>query len=151
MTKEGYWIKNKTKLQLNERSYNAFEMGVKFCENKIAELTQENAELEQEVKYQTEDSKKWQNMYKQRCEECQKLAKENAELKHNKKTVVHLADYLEKMKDKIIDLEKQIKKMKELLNRYYEVCVQIPKEYRTMSYDSCLEDTRQLVAEWQKR
>lgn len=38
MTKEEYWVKNKTKLQLNERSYNAFEMGVKFCENKIADI-----------------------------------------------------------------------------------------------------------------
>ena len=38
MTSEEYWIKNKTKLQLNERSYNAFEMGVKFCENNIADI-----------------------------------------------------------------------------------------------------------------
>lgn len=38
------------------------------------------------------------------------LEKENAELKHNKKTVVHLADCLEeKMKDKIAELEKKVK------------------------------------------
>ena len=36
------------------------------------------------------------------------LEKENAELKHNKKTVVHLADCLEeKMKERIADLEKE--------------------------------------------
>lgn len=45
---------------------------------------------------------------------------------------------------KVRDLEAQIEKMNELINRYYEVCVQIPKEYRTMVFDSCLEDTRQL-------
>ena len=38
MTKEECWNKNKTKLQLNERSYNSFEMGVKFYENKIADI-----------------------------------------------------------------------------------------------------------------
>ena len=38
------------------------------------------------------------------------MEKENAELKHNKKTVVHLADCLEeKMKDKIAELEKKVK------------------------------------------
>ena len=41
------------------------------------------------------------------------LEKENAELKHNKKTVVHLADCLEeKMKERIEELEQQIEKMK---------------------------------------
>ena len=47
-------------------------------------------------------------------------------------------------KNRVKELEAQIEKMNELINRYYEVCVQIPKEYRTMVFDSCLEDTRQL-------
>lgn len=42
-------------------------------------------------------------------------------------------------------LEQQIEKMSELINRYYEVCVQIPKELRTMVFDSCLEDTQKMV------
>ena len=38
------------------------------------------------------------------------LEKENAELKHNKKTIVHLADCLaEKMKERIEELETQLK------------------------------------------
>ena len=46
---------------------------------------------------------------------------------------------------KIEELEQQIKKMSELINRYYEVCAQIPRELRSMVFDSCLEDTRKIV------
>lgn len=38
-----------------------------------------------------------------------------------------------------------IKKMSELINRYYMVCTEIPKELRTMTFDSCLEDTVKMV------
>lgn len=41
-------------------------------------------------------------------------------------------------------MQEKIDTMKELLNRYYMVCAEIPKEYRTMVFDSCMEDTRQL-------
>lgn len=51
--------------------------------------------------------------------------------------------YQEKVDD-IIELQEKIDTMKELLNRYYMVCAEIPKEYRTMVFDSCMEDTRQL-------
>lgn len=43
------------------------------------------------------------------------------------------------------ELEAQIEKMSELINRYYMVCAEIPKELRTMVFDSCLEDTRKMV------
>ena len=49
------------------------------------------------------------------------LEKENAELKHNKKTVVHLADCLEeKMKDKIADLENTCKDKDRQLDNWYK-------------------------------
>jgi len=48
---------------------------------------------------------------------------------------------------RISDLEAQIKKMSELINRYYMVCAEIPKELRTMVFDSCMEDTRKMVKE----
>lgn len=45
------------------------------------------------------------------------LEKENAELKHNKKTVVHLADCLEeKMKERIEELEQQIEHLTKEVN-----------------------------------
>ena len=60
------------------------------------------------------------------------LVKENAELKHNKKTVVHLADCLEeKMKERIEELEQQIEKMKCCENCKYRDC------NKTSSYQTC--------------
>ena len=47
--------------------------------------------------------------------------------------------------EKIATLEAQIEKMSELINRYYMVCTEIPKELRTMTFDSCLEDTVKMV------
>lgn len=45
--------------------------------------------------------------------ENERLQKENAELKHNKKTVAHLADCLEeKMKERIVELEKENTELK---------------------------------------
>ena len=41
----------------------------------------------------------------------------------------------------------QIEKMSELINRYYMVCTEIPKELRTMTFDSCMEDTQKMVKE----
>lgn len=53
----------------------------------------------------------------------------------------------ESREKRIAELEAQIEKMNELINRYYGVCVQIPKEYITMVFDSCMEDTRKMVKE----
>ena len=44
-------------------------------------LLNENERLQKEVEYQTNDCKKWQEMYKNRCEEYQKLEKELSENK----------------------------------------------------------------------
>lgn len=46
---------------------------------------------------------------------------------------------------RIAELEAQVEKMSELINRYYMVCTEIPKELRTMTFDSCLEDTAKMV------
>jgi len=46
---------------------------------------------------------------------------------------------------RIKELESQIWKMSELINRYYMVCTSIPKEFRSMTFDSCLEDTVKMV------
>ena len=87
----------------------------------------------------------------QRCRECDGLHKENGNCTIVGGFYTAVPDALcPKIKEKVKlalenrELQKQIKEMKELLNRYYEVCAQIPKEYRTMIFDSCMEDTRQL-------
>ena len=51
----------------------------------------------------------------------------------------------EPREEKIAALEAQIKRMSELINRYYMVCTEIPKELRTMTFDSCLEDTVKML------
>ena len=51
----------------------------------------------------------------------------------------------EPRENRIEELEAQIERMSELINRYYMVCAEIPKEFRTMTFDSCLEDTVKMV------
>lgn len=77
---------------------------------------------------------------KKKCKERAKIFQQAMESCHS----TSLMDCIEWFADRIAELETQNEKMNELINRYYEVCVQIPKEYRTMVFDSCLEDTRQL-------
>lgn len=84
-------------------------------------------QAEKEYEEQIEHLREERNYFQEKCEDIelnyycdhkggckvQELEKENAELKHNKKTVAHLADCLEeKMKERIADLEQQIEKMK---------------------------------------
>ena len=56
----------------------------------------------------------------------EELERENAELKHNKKTVAHLSDCLEeKMKDKIAELEKENAELK--VRKHISDCVEYCK------------------------
>lgn len=54
-------------------------------------------------------------------------------------------DKFKELKKENAELEAQVEKMSELINRYYMVCTEIPKELRTMTFDSCLEDTVKMV------
>ena len=63
------------------------------------------------------------------------------------KKIALLEELLDECGNSTKELMQQIKKMSELINRYYEVCVQIPKELRTMVFDSCLEDTQKMITE----
>ena len=54
-------------------------------------------------------------------------------------------------KNRIAELEERIERMSELINRYYMACTQIPKELRTMTFDSCLEDTRKMVRDREEK
>lgn len=92
-------------------------------------------------------------------EQIKQMADEHAEKLIKHKMATHDIFVKEKAKEEIMSvyiagatevtkvLQEQIEKMKELLNRYYMVCAEIPKEYRTMVFDSCMEDTRQLQKE----
>lgn len=79
-------------------------------ENKIADI-KANCDLAIEgrdikIKELEKACEETQELLDKQIEATYKLDKENAELKHNKKTVVHLADCLEeKMKERIEELE----------------------------------------------
>ena len=76
------------------------------------------------------------------CNNCGKVNCENFQ-RQRKDCCENWISYI----DYIKKLEAQIEKMNELINRYYMVCTEIPKELRTMVFDSCLEDTRKMVKE----
>lgn len=92
-------------------------------------MTDEDVSItyENNIFYCTKDNTKWisvdgENWYGEE-ERIKELEKENAELKHNKKTVAHLADCLEeKMKERIEELEQQIDKMRNCGNCKYGHC-----------------------------
>lgn len=64
-------------------------------------------ELEQELTVEKDQHQEEINLHLHAEEYIESLEKENAELKHNKKTVAHLADCLEeKMKERIEELER---------------------------------------------
>lgn len=86
------------------------------------------------------------------CKECSKEKwQKGAEFGYNKavKEMYENGLALQSDMDKTIEqnfaLKTQVEKMRVLINQYYEVCAQIPKELRTMFFDSCLEDTRKMV------
>lgn len=84
------------------------------------------------------DNPLWLEVKRLACEYEKQIAVDSEHITALQKTNGYLTD-------RVNDLEAQIEKMSELINRYYEVCAQIPKELRTMVFDSCLEDTRKMV------
>ena len=77
------------------------------------------AELEKEVEYQTQDCKKWQEMYKNRCEEYRKLEKE---IKLLGERCNQLLKDKGDLTDKVTELEQQIKKMRCCQNCKHTCC-----------------------------
>ena len=72
----------------------------------VLRLRIENERLKKEVEYQTNDCKKWQEMYKNRCEEYQKLEKELSENKVADNEIVN------GLCNQIQDLQKENAEMK---------------------------------------
>ena len=115
-------------------------------EQRIKELEEENLKLESKVRALEIE----QNYCIPNCSKVIKLEEQIGELE---KQVQLYKEQLEKNPCVVTpdwycsDCLEENRKMKELLNRYYMVCTEIPKEYRTMVFDSCLEDTIRLIKE----
>ena len=79
-------------------------------------------ELEKEVEYQTQDCKKWQEMYKNRCEEYRKLEKEN-------KLLGERCNQLLKDKGDLTDRVAGLEKENERLNKLYTLAKDVVKQF----------------------
>lgn len=115
--------------QTEEAKFQAFSL---MCE-KVADLEKENKDLRDN----------YDQFKAAAVPEIERLQKKNAELKHSKKTVVHLADCLEeKMKERIEELEtrctelflqnnefaERFEKSKEIIKGLLSCCRNYPQE-----------------------
>jgi len=83
------------------------------------ELDKENVNLKIDMESSRKAWEKLSNEYKKRWKDCEK---ENAELKRNKKTVVHLAECLEEIQDK------QLAQAKKIIKGLLSCCRNYPQE-----------------------